>query len=92
VRHHWTRAVVLEETSGVIANGYLRLDPQEWIRAVEKWPRSVGKTRGPRACRAADVPQQKTARTDTACSYVASEQGFLATDSYLVRAWTTLSS
>jgi hypothetical protein len=26
----------LEEASGVIANGYLRLDPQEWIRAVEK--------------------------------------------------------
>jgi hypothetical protein len=22
--------------SGVIANGYLRLDPQEWVRAVEK--------------------------------------------------------
>jgi hypothetical protein len=26
----------LEEASGVIANGCLRLDPQEWIRAVEK--------------------------------------------------------
>jgi hypothetical protein len=26
----------LEEASGVIANGYLRLDLQEWIRAVEK--------------------------------------------------------
>jgi hypothetical protein len=26
----------LEEASDVIANGYLRLDPQEWIRAVEK--------------------------------------------------------
>ena len=25
----------LEEASGVIANGFLRLDPQEWIRAVE---------------------------------------------------------
>jgi hypothetical protein len=24
----------LEEASGVIANGYLRLDPREWIRAV----------------------------------------------------------
>jgi hypothetical protein len=28
--------LTLEEASGVIANGYLRLDPQEWIRAVEK--------------------------------------------------------
>jgi hypothetical protein len=26
----------LEEASGVIANGYLRLDPQEWVRAAEK--------------------------------------------------------
>jgi hypothetical protein len=26
----------LVEDSGVIANGYLRLDPQEWVRAVEK--------------------------------------------------------
>jgi hypothetical protein len=23
----------LEEASGVIANGYLRLDPQEWVKA-----------------------------------------------------------
>jgi hypothetical protein len=26
----------LEQSSGVIANGYLRLDPQECVRAVEK--------------------------------------------------------
>jgi hypothetical protein len=26
----------LEEASGVIANGYLRSDREEWIRAVEK--------------------------------------------------------
>jgi hypothetical protein len=25
----------LEEASSVIANGYLRLDPQEWVGAVE---------------------------------------------------------
>jgi hypothetical protein len=25
---------MLEEASGVIASGYLRLDPQEWIKAV----------------------------------------------------------
>jgi hypothetical protein len=30
--------VALEEASGVIANGYLRLDREEWIRAVEKRP------------------------------------------------------
>jgi len=28
----------LEEASGVIANGYLRSDLEEWIRAVEKAP------------------------------------------------------
>jgi hypothetical protein len=27
--------VSLQEASTVIANGYLRLDPQEWVRAVE---------------------------------------------------------
>jgi hypothetical protein len=32
----------LEEASGVIANGYLRLDPQEWIRAVEKRRAALG--------------------------------------------------
>jgi hypothetical protein len=26
--------LTLEEASGVIANGYLRLDPQEWVRAI----------------------------------------------------------
>ena len=26
----------LEEAGAVIGNGYLRLDPEEWIRAVEK--------------------------------------------------------
>jgi hypothetical protein len=34
--------LTLEEASGVIANGYLRLDPQEWIRAVEKRRAAVG--------------------------------------------------
>jgi hypothetical protein len=29
-------------SSGVIANGYLRLDPQEWIRAVEKRQAALG--------------------------------------------------
>jgi hypothetical protein len=33
----------LEETSGVIANGYLRLDPQEWVRAVEKRRAALGR-------------------------------------------------
>jgi hypothetical protein len=33
----------LEEASGVIANGYLRLDPQEWIRAVEKRRAALGR-------------------------------------------------
>jgi hypothetical protein len=33
----------LEEASGVIANGYLRLDPQEWIRAVEKRQAALGR-------------------------------------------------
>jgi hypothetical protein len=32
----------LEEASGVIANGYLRLDPQEWVRAVEKRRAALG--------------------------------------------------
>lgn len=32
----------LEEASTVIANGYLRLDPQEWIRAVEKRRAALG--------------------------------------------------
>jgi hypothetical protein len=27
----------------VIANGYLRLDPQEWVRAVEKRRAAVGR-------------------------------------------------
>jgi hypothetical protein len=31
-----------DEASGVIANGYLRLDPQEWIRAVEKRRAALG--------------------------------------------------
>jgi hypothetical protein len=30
------------EASGVIANGYLRLDPQEWVRAVEKRRAALG--------------------------------------------------
>jgi hypothetical protein len=30
----------------VIANGYLRLDPQEWIRAVEKRRAALGLVRG----------------------------------------------
>jgi hypothetical protein len=33
----------LEEASGIIANGYLRLDPQEWIRAVEKRRAALGR-------------------------------------------------
>ncbi|HKE54704.1 MAG TPA: hypothetical protein VKC55_08045 [Actinomycetota bacterium] len=33
----------LEEASGVIANGYLRLDPEEWIRAVEKRTAALGR-------------------------------------------------
>jgi len=28
--------LTLEEASGVIANGYLRLDREEWVRVVEK--------------------------------------------------------
>jgi hypothetical protein len=32
----------LEEASAVIANGYLRLDPQEWVRAVEKRQAALG--------------------------------------------------
>jgi hypothetical protein len=35
--------LALEEASGVIANGYLRLDPQEWVRAVEKRRAALGK-------------------------------------------------
>jgi len=34
--------LTLEEASGVIANGYLRLDPQEWVRAVEKRRAALG--------------------------------------------------
>ena len=34
--------LTLEEASGVIANGFLRLDPQEWIRAVEKRQAALG--------------------------------------------------
>jgi hypothetical protein len=33
----------LEEASNVIANGYLRLDRQEWIRAVEKRRAALGR-------------------------------------------------
>ena len=33
----------LEEASGVIANGYLRLEPQEWIRADEKRRAALGR-------------------------------------------------
>jgi hypothetical protein len=33
----------LENASGVIANGYLRLDPQEWMRAVEKRRTAFGR-------------------------------------------------
>jgi hypothetical protein len=29
----------------VIANGYLRLDPQEWVRAVEKRRAALGRRR-----------------------------------------------
>jgi hypothetical protein len=36
------RTNALEEAPGVIANGYLRLDPQEWIRAVEKRRAALG--------------------------------------------------
>jgi hypothetical protein len=35
--------VTLEEASGVIANGYLRLDREEWIRAVEKRRAALGR-------------------------------------------------
>jgi hypothetical protein len=33
----------LEEAAVVIANGYLRLDPQQWIRAVEKRRAALGR-------------------------------------------------
>jgi hypothetical protein len=33
----------LKEASGVIANGYLRLDPQEWVMAVEKRCAALGR-------------------------------------------------
>lgn len=33
---------LLEEASGVIANGYLRLDRQEWIRTIEKRQAALG--------------------------------------------------
>ena len=32
----------LEEAASLIANGYLRLDPQEWIRVVEKRQAALG--------------------------------------------------
>ena len=32
----------LEDASGVIANGSLRLDPQEWVTAVEKRRAALG--------------------------------------------------
>jgi hypothetical protein len=35
--------LTLEEASGVIANGYLRLDPQEWVRTVEKRRAALGR-------------------------------------------------
>jgi hypothetical protein len=37
---------MLEEASGVIANGYLRLDPQEWIKAVENRQAALGRVAG----------------------------------------------
>jgi hypothetical protein len=33
--------MTLEAASNVIATGYLRLDPQEWIRAVEMHQKSL---------------------------------------------------
>jgi len=33
----------LARASGGIANGYLRLEPQEWVRAVEKRPAALGR-------------------------------------------------
>jgi hypothetical protein len=35
--------LTLEEAAGVIANGYLRLDHQGWIRAVEKRRAALGR-------------------------------------------------
>jgi hypothetical protein len=35
----------VKEASVVIANGYLRLDPQEWVRAVEKRRAALGQSR-----------------------------------------------
>jgi hypothetical protein len=35
--------LTLEEASGVITNGYLRLDRKEWIRAVEKRRAALGR-------------------------------------------------
>jgi hypothetical protein len=35
--------VTLEEASGVIVNGYLRLDRDEWISAVEKRQAALGR-------------------------------------------------
>jgi len=32
----------VEEACGVIANGYLRLDRDEWVRAVEKRRAALG--------------------------------------------------
>jgi hypothetical protein len=34
---------VLGEASGVIANGYLKLDPEDWIRSVEKRCAALGR-------------------------------------------------
>lgn len=49
----------LEEASGVIANGYLRLDREEWIRAVEKrrgGPRRIGTAPCPEGQLVANAP------------------------------------
>ena len=35
--------LTLEEASGVIADGYLRRDPEEWVRAVEKRRAALGR-------------------------------------------------
>jgi hypothetical protein len=35
--------MTLEAASNVIANGYLRLDPQEWVRAAEKRRAALGR-------------------------------------------------
>jgi hypothetical protein len=46
----------------VIANGYLRLDPQEWVRAVEKRQAALGGFRSISAScltRQAPVPEER---------------------------------